>query len=125
MGKIGSKGVFAFAVLVASSAVAAEKTSYTGYIPRGMPAQREFPIEEALSDDEMSCYQAYKAKSFVFYTFETDALKKEQRFGKQALDQHDIAWITAVENRKEACMALLYRTRSLGWWDTLVYWWNK
>ena len=73
----------------------------------------------------MSCYQFYKSKSFVFYTFEAEALKKEKRFGKQALDQHDIAWITGTENRKEACMALLYRTNSLSWWDALVYWWDK
>jgi hypothetical protein len=82
MGKIGFSAAFVFAVFVASSAVADEKTSYTGYIPRGMPAVREFPHEESLSDDEMSCYQAYKGKSFVFYTFETEALKKKERFGE-------------------------------------------
>lgn len=113
-------------LLLAGPSFADETVTYRGYVPTylQLQAKREFPKEETLADTKETCVFSYGARSFAEYRFQEEAIEKEKRFGKGALDQHDIAWIMSMESRKRACLGLLYRANLLSWWDTLVFWWS-
>ncbi|QOZ09561.1 hypothetical protein [Bradyrhizobium sp. CCBAU 51765] len=105
-------GVALTALLIVAQARAAdenESTYYTSYIPQGFPAVRENP-QETRSDINLKSCRVYESNgSYVLYVFEGDALRKLDRFGVAGLDVDDRKWISAYDNRKAACQALMKR----------------
>jgi hypothetical protein len=83
-----------------------EVTFYTEYTPRGFPAVRQNPSEMRVEVSLKRCRE-YAANGFTFYIFESDALRKFDRFGNQGVDDDDRKWISAHDNRKAACLALM------------------
>lgn len=117
--------IFCAALLLAmSSAHAEDQASFYGFVPSGFPSKRENPARTAMKEGIDTCLFYYEGGFFTSYAFEEDALKKEKRFGRESLDQDDMKWIMAVENRREACLGLLYRVKKLSWLDRLRYWWQ-
>ena len=53
-----------------------------------------------------ACQEMYKASSFIEFPCEREALFK-QRTAPRLLLQHDIKWLSNVDNRKRACIELL------------------
>lgn len=78
--------------------------SYTDYIPNG--STRENPIEARMPISLSICKILSGRNDFSSHTFESDALRKLDRFGLAGLDIHDRKWISAHDNRKAACAAL-------------------
>jgi hypothetical protein len=86
-----------------------DTTFYTEYLPKGFPAVRENPSETRSNISLKSCKDYAAKNSFTLYIFEGDALRKFERFGPSGLDADDRKWISAHDNRKAACLALIKR----------------
>jgi hypothetical protein len=103
-----------------------DETYYREVVPNGVGAKLSRTDYTAINSkiSQTICLDKYKRGEWGFYIFEYDALAKEQRFGKTALDAHDINWIMNFENRRRACMELLEHKRLLSWMDMLRNWWR-
>jgi hypothetical protein len=66
-----------------------ETTFHNEYIPQGFPAVRENPHEMRSEISVKDCNAYAKTGSFTLYIFESDALRKFDRFGNQGLDADD------------------------------------
>jgi hypothetical protein len=107
-----------------SSTAFAQEAQYSSYRPEGSPADREKPVQVLTTIGLTRCEVLYNGGSFTLNQFEGDAMRKEKSLGKQALDEHDLKWITSAENRKAACMQLLKKSGKLRWRDRLQLWWH-
>jgi hypothetical protein len=103
---------------------AQDDATYTEYLP-GIPPNCEKPILNisGFGSTLDGCQAMYKANNFIEWACEDEALFK-QRTAPHLLQQYDVKWLTNVENRKKACMALLARKEKLGLWDRISHWWN-
>jgi hypothetical protein len=116
--------VLTLACLTLSSKAANDEdtTFYTEYIPKGYPAVRENPNETRSSITLKNCREYAAKNSFTFFIFESDALRKFDRFGPTGLDADDRKWISAHDNRKAACLVLIKRNGGGGYVEQAKSW---
>jgi hypothetical protein len=114
----------AFASSAGELAYAADQndtTYFTGYVPKGFPAERENPSEIRLPVSLKLC-KSLANEDFSLYVFEIDALRKLDRFGVAGLDDYDRKWVSAHDNRKAACLALIKRNGGASYLDRAKAW---
>lgn len=96
--------------------VQAAETSatYTQYVPSEFPPTKSKPqaVHRSIGVDE--CERDYKAKSFVVYRFEAEALAKARESGFQSLDESEQKWAATYANRETVCLGLLKANNRLG-----------
>ena len=120
---IAASLVVAFALPKSAAAANEDQiTFYTEYIPHGFPAVRKNPTEMRAEISVKSCREFAKAGSYALYIFESDALRKFDRFGTQGVDADDRKWISAHDNRKAVCVALLNRFGEGSYLDRTKQW---
>ena len=101
------------------------ETPYTEYLPseyRGGTPSRENPFEHRTIISLGICKILSGRNDFSSHTFESDALRKLDRFGLAGLDIHDRKWISAHDNRKDACLVLIKANGGGSYLDQIKAW---
>ena len=106
------RAVIALAVIATSARAEqigdGDIASYTGYVPQSVPTGRKRPVEQRMEVSLRLCRE-YRSTRFASWIYEVEALDKAYGYGWKTLDSDELKWVSAVENRRSACLSLLER----------------